>query len=170
MNTAKFFSKFSIVLILLFIFNISNSYAMSFEKKFEFCQITSLWLPVLFENAGLSGRDICSVSGGTMCSYVDNIGEGICYAGSGGTMCSYVDNIGEGICYAGGGGTMCSYVDSIAQGICYASKGINCSYAKSISDELCKIAGICNTNNIIDIINGVIGVCGTKVLHYGFSR
>ena len=170
MNTAKFFSKFSIVLILLFIFNISNSYAMSFEKKFEFCQITSLWLPVLFENAGLSGRDICSVSGGTMCSYVDNIGEGICYAGGGGTMCSYVDNIGEGICYAGGGGTMCSYVDSIAQGICYASKGINCSYAKSISDELCKIAGICNTNNIIDIINGVIGVCGTKVLHYGFSR
>ena len=170
MNTAKFFSKFSIALILLFIFNISNSYAMSFEKKFEFCQITSLWLPVLFENAGVSGRDICSISGGSMCSYVDNIGEGICYAGSGGSMCSYVDNIGEGICYAGGGGTMCSYVDSIAQGICYASKGTNCSYANSISDELCKIAGICNTNNIIDIMNGVIGVCGTKVLHYGFSR
>ena len=170
MNTAKFFFKLSIAAILLFIFNISNSYAMSFEKKFEFCQITSLWLPVLFENAGVSGRDICSVSGGTMCSYVDSIGEGICYAGSGGTMCSYVDNIGEGICYAGGGGTMCSYVDSIAQGICYASKSTNCSYANSISDELCKIAGICNTNNIIDIINGVIGVCGTKVLHYGFSR
>ena len=170
MNTAKFFFKLSIAVILLFIFNISNSYAMSFERKFEFCQITSLWLPVLFENAGVSGRDICSVSGGTMCSYVDNIGEGICYAGSGGTMCSYVDNIGEGICYAGGGGTMCSYVDSIAQGICYASKSTNCSYANSISDELCKIAGICNTNNIIDIINGVIGVCGTKVLHYGFSR
>ena len=150
MNTAKFFFKLSIAVILLFIFNISNSYAMSFEKKFEFCQITSLWLPVLFENAGVSGRDICSVSGGT--------------------MCSYVDNIGEGICYAGGGGTMCSYVDSIAQGICYASKSTNCSYANSISDELCKIAGICNTNNIIDIINGVIGVCGTKVLHYGFSR
>ena len=84
-------------------------------------------------------------------------------------MCSYVNNIGQGICYAGGG-TMCSYVDSIAQGICYASKGSNCSYANSISDELCKIAGICNTDNIIDIINGVIGVCGTKVLHYGFSR
>ena len=143
---------------------------MSFEEKLEFCQITSLWLPVLFENAGVSGKDICSVSGGTMCSYVDNIGEGICYAGKGGTMCSYVDNIGEGICYAGKGGTMCSYVNSIAQGICYASKGTNCSYATSIGDELCKIAGICNTKNAIDIINGVIGVCGTKVLHYGFSR
>ena len=193
MNTAKFFSKLSIALILLFIINIPNSYAMSFEKKFEFCQITSLWLPALFENAGVSGRDICSVSGGSTCSYVNNIGQGICYAGGGGgticpyvnnigqgicyagggggTICPYVNNIGQGICYAGGGGgTICPYVNNIAQGICYASKGTNCSYANSISDELCKIAGICNTNNIIDIINGVVGVCGTKVLHYGFSR
>ena len=55
--------------------------------------------------------------------------------------------------------------DSIAQGICYASNGTNCSYANSVSDELCKIAEICNTKNIIDIINDVIGVCGTEVSH-----
>jgi len=105
---------------------------MSFEKKLEFCKITSLWLPVIFENAGVNGAELCKVSGGSYCTGVTSLGEGICRAGGG----SY---------FAG--------VTSLREGICKAS-------------------GICNfgAGSAIEVINKVFSVCGTKILHYGFSR
>ena len=105
---------------------------MSFEKKLEFCKITSLWLPVIFENAGVNGGELWKVSGGSYCAGVTSLGEGICRAGGG----SY---------FAG--------VTSLREGICKAS-------------------GICNfgAGSAIEVINKVFSVCGTKILHYGFSR
>ena len=58
-------------------------YTMDFEKQLKFCQNTSLWLPVLFENAGVQGEEICKVSGGSSCYNVTSLGEGICKAGKG---------------------------------------------------------------------------------------
>ena len=132
MNTLRFFSTSLIALLLIINFNVSNSFAMSFEKKLEFCKITSLWLPVIFENAGVNGAELCKVSGGSSCHYVTSIGDGICRAG---------------------GGSSCHYVTSLREGICKAS-------------------GICNFGggSAIEVINAVVSVCGTKVLHYGFSR
>ena len=75
-------------------------------------QQASLWLPVLSENAGVDGADLCRVSGGTGCSYVSSLRDGICRA--------------SGICDFGGG-------------------------------------------SAIEIINEIVGVCGTKVLNYGFK-
>ena len=151
MNTLRFFSTSLIALFLIFIFNASNSFAMSFEKKLEFCKITSLWLPVIFENAGVNGAELCKVSGGSYCTGVTSLGEGICRAG-GGSYCAGVTLLGEGICRAGGG-SYCAGVTSLREGICKAS-------------------GICNFGggSAIEVINAVFTVCGTKVLHYGFSR
>ena len=72
MNTLRFFSTSLIALLLIIIFNVSNSFAMSFEKKLEFCKITSLWLPVIFENAGVNGAELCKVSGGSYCTVTVN--------------------------------------------------------------------------------------------------
>jgi len=53
---------------------------MDFEKQLKFCQNTSLWLPVLFENAGIPGEEICKVSGGSSCYNVQSLTEGLCKA------------------------------------------------------------------------------------------
>ena len=105
-------------------------YTMDFEKQLKFCQNTSLWLPVLFENAGVQGEEICKVSGGSSCYNVTSFGEGVCKA----------------------------------------NNGSSCYNVQSLTDGLCKAAGICSVNGAVDLINQVIGLCGTKVLHFGFSR
>ena len=105
-------------------------YTMDFEKQLKFFQNTSLWLPVLFENAGVQGEEICKVSGGSSCYNVTSFGEGVCKA----------------------------------------NNGSSCYNVQSLTDGLCKAAGICSVNGALDLINQVIGLCGTKVLHFGFSR
>ena len=151
MNTLRFFSTSLIALLLIIIFNVSNSFATSFEKKYEFCKLTSLWLPVMFENAGVNGTELCKVSGGRYCSFGVSIGTGICQA-SGSSYCSGGMSIGEGICRAGG--------------------SRYCSIGMSIREGICKAIGICNFGggSAIEVINAVVKVCGTKVLHFGFSR
>ena len=105
-------------------------YTMDFEKQLKFFQNTSLWLPVLFENAGVQGEEICKVSGGSSCYNVTSFGEGVCKA----------------------------------------NNGYSCYNVQSLTDGLCKAAGICSVNGAVDLINQVTGLCGTKVLHFGFSR
>jgi hypothetical protein len=143
------FNIYFITLISFFFISGERLSAQQFERQLNFCATASLWLPVLFENAGVDGADLCKVSGGTSCSYVSSLGEGICRAG-GGSSCSYVTELGEGVCRAGGG-TSCSYVSSLGEGICKAS-------------GICDFGG----GSAIDIINAVVGMCGTRVLHYGY--
>ena len=73
--------------------------------------MASLWLPVIFENAGVVGEDLCKVSGGSGCYSVTSLREEICNA-------SGIRNFGSG--------------------------------------------------SAIEIINAILGVFGTRVLHYGF--
>ena len=105
------FNIYFITLISFFFISGERLSAQQFERQLNFCATASLWLPVLFENAGVDGADLCKVSGGTSCSFVSSLGEGICKA--------------SGICDFGGG-------------------------------------------SAIDIINAVVGMCGTRVLHYGY--
>jgi len=143
------FNIYFITLISFFFISGERLSAQQFERQLNFCATASLWLPVLFENAGVDGADLCKVSGGTSCSFVSSLGEGICRAG-GGSSCSFVTELGEGVCRAGGG-TSCSFVSSLGEGICKAS-------------GICDFGG----GSAIDIINAVVGMCGTRVLHYGY--
>jgi uncharacterized membrane protein len=141
--------KYLLFILLGSLLTFSNSsLSQTFEQELKFCATSSLWLPVLFENAGVRGEDICKAGGGSSCYNVSSIGEGICKAG-GGSSCYNVSSIGEGICKAGGGSS-CYNVSSIGEGIC-------------------KAGGICNASTAIEIINAVKDVCGKKVLHYGFE-
>ena len=162
-------------------------HSMDFEKRLNFCHNTSLWLPVLFENSGIPGEEICKVSGGSSCYNVTSLGEGICKAG-GGSSCYNVKSLGEGICKAGGGsscynvtslgegickaggGSSCYNVSSFGEGVCKANGGSSCYNVQSLTEGLCKAAGICRVSGAVDLINQVMGLCGTKVLHFGFSR
>jgi uncharacterized membrane protein len=103
---------------------------MDFEKQLKFCQNTSLWLPVLFENAGVQGEEICKVSGGSSCYNVTSVGEGICKAG-GGSSCYNVTSFGEGVCKANNGSS-CYNVQSLTDGLCKA--------AGSLPPQYCLIA------------------------------
>ena len=143
------FNIYFITLISFFFISGERLSAQQFERQLNFCATASLWLPVLFENAGVDGADLCKVSGGTSCSFVSSLGEGICRAG-GGSSCSFVTELGEGVCRAAGG-TSCSFVSSLGEGICKAS-------------GICDFGG----GSAIDIINAVVGMCGTRVLHYGY--
>ena len=119
-----------VFILLLTCLALKPVYTMDFEKQLKFFQNTSLWLPVLFENAGVQGEEICKVSGGSSCYNVTSFGEGVCKA----------------------------------------NNGSSCYNVQSLTDGLCKAAGICSVNGALDLINQVIGLCGTKVLHFGFSR
>ena len=127
----KRFTGSLIIVAMLFFFstNIRLS-AQEFERQLKFCTVASLWLPVIFENAGVVGEDLCKAGGGSSCYSVTSLGEGICKAG---------------------GGSSCYSVTSLREGICKAS-------------------GICNfgSGSAIEIINAIVGACGTRVLHYGF--
>ena len=138
-----------VFILLLTCLALKPVYTMDFEKQLKFFQNTSLWLPVLFENAGVQGEEICKVSGGSSCYNVASLGEGICKAG---------------------GGSSCYNVTSFGEGVCKANNGSSCYNVQSLTDGLCKAAGICSVNGALDLINQVIGLCGTKVLHFGFSR
>ena len=143
-------------------------HSMDFEKRLNFCHNTSLWLPVLFENSGIPGEEICKVSGGSSCYNVTSLGEGICKAG-GGSSCYNVTSLGEGICKAGGGSS-CYNVSSFGEGVRKANGGSSCYNVQSLTEGLCKAAGICRVSGAVDLINQVMELCGTKVLHFGFSR
>ena len=94
--------KYLLFILLGSLLTFSNSsLSQTFEQELKFCATSSLWLPVLFENAGVRGEDICKAGGGSSCYNVSSIGEGICKAG-GGSSCYNVSSIGEGICKAGG--------------------------------------------------------------------
>jgi hypothetical protein len=181
------FNIYFITLISFFFISGERLSAQQFERQLNFCATASLWLPVLFENAGVDGADLCKVSGGTSCSFVSSLGEGICRAGGGsscsfvtelgegvcraggGTSCSFVSSLGEGICRAGGG-TSCSFVTELGEGVCRAAGGTSCSFVSSLGEGICKASGICDFGggSAIDIINAVVGMCGTRVLHYGY--
>ena len=142
----KAFCSF-ICMMLLSFSNIAHT--QSFEKTLKFCTVTSYWLPIIFENAGVTGESICKVSNGSSCYNVKSLGEGICKAGNG-SSCYNVKSLGEGVCKAG--------------------NGSGCYNVSSLREGLCKVAGICNAESAIDIINSAIKICGTKVLHFGFNQ
>ncbi len=143
------FHQLTVFVLVLTCLALKPVYSMDFEKQLKFCQNTSLWLPVLFENAGIPGEEICKVSGGSSCYNVTSLGEGICKAG---------------------GGSSCYNVSSFGEGVCKANGGSSCYNVQSLTEGLCKAAGICRVNGALDLINQVLGFCGTKVLHFGFPR
>ena len=74
--------KYLLFILLGSLLTFSNSsLSQTFEQELKFCATSSLWLPVLFENAGVRGEDICKAGGGSSCYNVSSIGEGICKAG-----------------------------------------------------------------------------------------
>ena len=61
-------------------------------------------------------------------------------------------------------------MSSFGEGVCKANGGSSCYNVQSLTEGLCKAAGICRVSGAVDLINQVMGLCGTKVLHFGFSR
>ena len=119
----------------------------------EFCEIAQLWLPFTYESAGLNGRTICELGGGTFCSSVDTIGEGICRAGNG-MSCAFVEGIGEGLC-RGSGAPFCSSFDGDAQGVCHAGGEGSCSRIETVGQGICEAMRRPFCRNVDSIGEGV---------------
>lgn len=184
----------------------------------RFCHTAQYWVPVLLHSGGVSGEEVCNVSGGTSC-FGSSLGEGICRAGSGSSC--FGSTLGEGLCRGGGGagclgssfgeglcrgggGTTClgsnagegacragggsgCLGSTFGEGICRAAGGLNClgkelgeaicassgrSYClgKSVSEAICETTGNCKGLDAVSLVNSVVTVCGTKVLHMGLGR
>jgi len=85
-------------------------------------------------------------------------------------VATMLTSLADGICRAGGG-SGCYNVTSLGDGICRAGGGSGCYNVTSLRDGICRASGICDFGggSAIEIINAIIGVCGTRVLHYGFE-
>jgi|GEM_PF-5059289 len=137
------FIKYLIVSITFFSIFSSNLYS---TDKDRFCKVASYTFMGLIEEIEDAdpkyrlGEIICKAGGGgSVCSSVNNVGKGICYAGDG-DGCSLVNNVGKGICKAGDG-IACSFVDKLGEGICYAGDGDACSFVDNPGKGICKAGG-----------------------------